>query len=759
MTVTESSLIPFNTTNKKLIDDNFSSINDNNYPNLIEDQSNTDNINDKTTNEVIESFNNENSIENFSNNNSCPLTYRTNICLAYTSQNYHTGNCGKYGCRVAYLGNLNYPYLYFGHGGNHPHEFQIISPGHRKAGSPVYYGDYVYIYNRNMNTYLNTSSNSSSNPWVYRVSYYSGRRWRYRAYTRFYILPDPSSGKRKGDIVHYNDRIVINCDGNINGKNLMMHNSNKIARWNYGIKSMFYIRRPSSFRCKVQVPRMIDNGNFRIKKITIRCDDQFEMYISNKKYVGSNWARTYVFKNIPINNPGGYNIALRCYNGGGPGALIACIELSNGSIIYTDETWDCADKVSNERLFLTNPNNYPYGSEWNKPQVIGYNQYGKQLWNGRRRSDWDNRRYFIDKNFSPFAKWICGSNTYRKGYTYFKKTIGKPPSTQRCRHNLTFGQALCYLDANPDVKQDILSRIGPFKYEINYNKMTWHEHEAEARKRGGHLASITSRDELNELAQFWSRRNIWWGLWIGGKRTAHTHHRDGSGYSWGWTDGSSWKFSNWHRGEPNNIREKHTQIYRNGLWNDLPGYYKLAGLYKYYDKTKTYDINKAVEEANNHWKSYGCTVRENRNYNCSKPPDNVGNYSYKGCHGDDYNKRVIPNFRGDVVSLADCAAYAEKNKETVFGLTDGSKCYTGSDIKQATKNKISPGCSILGRKHAFQVYNRKFPFPPKNPKMNQNNFQDKPEKYENYENKNNSSTNIYIIVLIIILILILYYFY
>ena len=42
----------------------------------------------------------------------------------------------------------NYPYLYFGHGGNHPHEFQIISYGHRKAGSPVYYGDHVYIYNK-----------------------------------------------------------------------------------------------------------------------------------------------------------------------------------------------------------------------------------------------------------------------------------------------------------------------------------------------------------------------------------------------------------------------------------------------------------------------------------------------------------------------------------------------------------------------------------------------------------------------------------
>ena len=93
----------------------------------------------------------------------------------------------------------------------------------------------------------------------------------------------------------------------------------------------------------------------------------------------------------------------------------------------------------------------------------------------------------------------------------------------------------------------------------------------------------------------------------------------------------------------------------------------MAGLYQFKIPTDV-PLYKQVEFAKNHWKTYGC--REGRVYDCLKPPSSVGEFKYRGAYLDDYNSRVIPNYRGKVKSLQQCKAKAEKYRERVFGLTN-----------------------------------------------------------------------------------------
>lgn len=517
----------------------------------------------------------------------------------------------------------------------------------------------------------------------------------------------------------------------------------------------FKIKKPIGQTCNVRTPTMIESNDYSIKKVTIRCDDRFNLYIDGKKYSGNGWHNAYTFDKIK-SNPKGSIIAVECFNGGGPGGLIAQIELNNGSFIVTDNTWEVAYNIQNKDTFLKNPMVYFYGSEWRKARINGPNQLRKSRW-----TLGNHPLLQVDDNFSPYANWIAG-DLNRYGFSYFKKLIGRPqPINPKCRVNLTKPQALCYRDSNPEVLNEIKADLNPpVRYELNMKRMTWYQHEAEARRRGGHLASITSRDELNKLRKYWGRRDVWWGLWIGGRRKAHTYRRDGSGNSWAWTDGSSWRFSNWNRGEPNNTRENCLQLYKNGQWNDLPGHYRLAALYKIKIKSK-YSNNvdqDLIYNLKRNWKLKGCLTRE---YKCAKPPDIVGNYEYKGCFSANYSKpEVIPNDRGNVSSLGECANLAEKNRDTVFGVKDQGRCFTGNDMKAVQKNGTTNVCPLLGKQYGFQVYKRKFPFDPLYPKLGPNNFQDNVDVKENFENKNNSNIYLYnyIILLILIITLIIIYF-
>lgn len=105
---------------------------------------------------------------------------------------------------------------------------------------------------------------------------------------------------------------------------------------------------------------------------------------------------------------------------------------------------------------------------------------------------------------------------------------------------------------------------------------TWAQADADARRRGGHLAVITSAAENQEMLAALPANPGLDAVWIGGTD-------EGTEGQWRWITGESFVFQNWNGGEPNNFAgvEHRLMLYRfaggNGLWNDASGNTLLAG--------------------------------------------------------------------------------------------------------------------------------------------------------------------------------------
>lgn len=103
---------------------------------------------------------------------------------------------------------------------------------------------------------------------------------------------------------------------------------------------------------------------------------------------------------------------------------------------------------------------------------------------------------------------------------------------------------------------------GKRRYQFIAGSFSWEEANKDAEKRGGHLATITSPEELEalkmEIGKLPHQRT-----WLGGT----DEKTEGI---WEWVTSEIWKFTNWSSGEPNDKRknEDHLEIYSNFLWND-----------------------------------------------------------------------------------------------------------------------------------------------------------------------------------------------
>lgn len=582
----------------------------------------------------------------------------------------------------------------------------------------------------------------------------------------FRMIPLSNSNKKEGDEVLYKDKLIINY----RNKNI----------------EAIPTKQPGS-ACTVKFPNFNKTGDYRIKRIRVRCDDSFEMYLDGNTYKGSGWNKTFTFENPTINDKKGFVIGFQCYNGGGPGGLIAEIELLNGSLIVTDNSWVAKEKFENNyllSLFKTKTSNTPV-SQWVKPNIIGLNQLGKKMFDGKKNSSAD--KSYTDSNFSKFANWIwAGPCMKSRNVIYLARQIGEAPGNEACSINLTYGQAVCYLERYPDIrKAAIMTYSNKYRYELNNAQATWWDHHLEARRRGGNLACFSSRDEERKVINKYLHKTPGgWGYWIGAYRVSWVSHDRGS-RTWRWIDGRPWNYTNfWPNYEPNSGHETRLHVWKNrangmnGTWNDLSSRGRLSGLYQF----KVYEevpLSKQVAFARKHWKKYGC--KEGRTFDCLTPPATIGKFNYKGCYYDDYNSKVIMNDNGKVKSLAECADIAERNEERVFGLTDLGKCFTSNDIKKATKNGITEGCPKFGIDGKFQVYYRSQPFDPKEPKLSYKNFNDKktskvgnienfenpnlPEKYElnssNFSDKfsNKKSKYTYLIISVLLLVILFIYLY
>jgi WD40 repeat protein/tRNA A-37 threonylcarbamoyl transferase component Bud32 len=101
------------------------------------------------------------------------------------------------------------------------------------------------------------------------------------------------------------------------------------------------------------------------------------------------------------------------------------------------------------------------------------------------------------------------------------------------------------------------------RYFLCFNPKTWKDAEKYAESVGGHLATITSKEEYDWIRETFSLDS---NFWLGGTKRQY----DGN---WEWVTGEEWQFTMWKKGEPNNYEGRENCI-EMGInceycWNDL----------------------------------------------------------------------------------------------------------------------------------------------------------------------------------------------
>lgn len=104
-----------------------------------------------------------------------------------------------------------------------------------------------------------------------------------------------------------------------------------------------------------------------------------------------------------------------------------------------------------------------------------------------------------------------------------------------------------------------------YQYYATENAETWEEASAFCKGLGGHLATISSKDENDFLYNYMKAQNVesaYFGL----------TDKENEG-TWVWDNGETSTYRNWHSGEPNseNSNEDYAMFYykySDGLWND-----------------------------------------------------------------------------------------------------------------------------------------------------------------------------------------------
>jgi len=105
------------------------------------------------------------------------------------------------------------------------------------------------------------------------------------------------------------------------------------------------------------------------------------------------------------------------------------------------------------------------------------------------------------------------------------------------------------------------------KYKAVNGSFNWNEAKLDAEKRGGHLATITTRLERDEVLKLTKNASA---CWLGGFQPAGSSEPNGN---WSWITGETWGFIDWFSGEPNNAtgQENYLSTWASGLWNDQNG--------------------------------------------------------------------------------------------------------------------------------------------------------------------------------------------
>lgn len=132
-----------------------------------------------------------------------------------------------------------------------------------------------------------------------------------------------------------------------------------------------------------------------------------------------------------------------------------------------------------------------------------------------------------------------------------------------------------------------ISNLNKYRYEFNRNKMNWHSHQYEAKRRGGNLTTIINKKEYDEVRRVSGYRKIfigairrytprWYSRWL------NTNKSFRLGWKWIADSGNYNVYSKFVGGEPNNRGDKETvlELYPNGYYHDIPSSEERQAVYK-----------------------------------------------------------------------------------------------------------------------------------------------------------------------------------
>ena len=181
--------------------------------------------------------------------------------------------------------------------------------------------------------------------------------------------------------------------------------------------------------------------------------------------------------------------------------------------------------------------------------------------------------------------WIFDSSDYISKFPAFNNDVYNRDISAKI--NTSKKEYSYYSFNNRKSEEEGIEVYGNYEYKLNKNILSFTEHENEAKKFGGHLASITSEGEHNflvELCKDFVGNEHYMGPFIGGQRLKAGKGKGDD--TWKWTDGTPWGgYENWASNEPHDAGNREDVLHlsdkiRGFKWNDIPANRQMSGIYK-----------------------------------------------------------------------------------------------------------------------------------------------------------------------------------
>ncbi|MEE2666814.1 MAG: hypothetical protein VYC27_04120, partial [Candidatus Thermoplasmatota archaeon] len=149
------------------------------------------------------------------------------------------------------------------------------------------------------------------------------------------------------------------------------------------------------------------------------------------------------------------------------------------------------------------------------------------------------------------------------------------------------------------------------KYVFAPEHKGWHWHNDRARAMGGHIASVTSAEENEDITRISGGAPVWLGGMRKGDRYRGKPIADrksgdpgdvGPGpEDWYWSDGRPWSYTNWGPGEPNNWDGGENRVQHLGklgtVWNDVGEDWEGPAVYRIPANSTSLSVNVPRDES------------------------------------------------------------------------------------------------------------------------------------------------------------------